>query len=102
MITLLKKEGKHVWEELDYRTITLTRILANRDLIGLEQNYDVKGRSTQNYQLLVREIIETIEDNTEAKPINLDQSKFFRWGGLPVFGDGFGVGLIQIKDPQMD
>ena len=59
VITLLKKEGRHVREELDdYRPITLlntelkilARVLANRlqlvisDLISPEQNYTVKGR----------------------------------------------------------
>ena len=59
VITLLKKGGRHVWEELDnYRFITLlnielkilARILANclqlviSDLIGPEQNYTVKGK----------------------------------------------------------
>ena len=57
MITLLRKGGRHVWEDLDdYRPITLlnkelkilARVLANRlqlvisDLIGPEQNYAVK------------------------------------------------------------
>ena len=61
VITLLKKGGKHVWEGLDdYRPITLlntvlkilARVLANRlqlvinDLIGPEQNYAAKGRSS--------------------------------------------------------
>ena len=60
VITLQKKGGKHVWEDLDdYMPITLlntelkilARILTNRlqlvisDMIGPEQNYTVKGRS---------------------------------------------------------
>ena len=92
MITLLKKDGRHVWDELDdYRLITLlntelkilTRVLANRlqlvisDLIGPEQNYSVKGRSMQDNLHLVREILEDVKDGTEAALINLDQSKAF-------------------------
>ena len=60
VITLLKKEGRHVRGDLDdYRPITLlntelkilARVLANRlqlvisDLVGPEQNYALKGRS---------------------------------------------------------
>ena len=60
VITLLKKGGRYVWEDLDdYRSITLLNtelkilawVLANHlqlvisDLIGPEQNYPVKGRS---------------------------------------------------------
>ena len=92
MITLLKKEGRHVRGELDdYRPITLlntelkilARVLANRlqlvisDLIGPEQSYAVKGRSIQDNLHLVRQILEGIEDDTEAALINLDQSKAF-------------------------
>ena len=84
--TLLKKGGRHVWEEFDdCRPITLlntelkilARVLANRlqlvisDLIWLEQNYAVKGRSIQDN--LAREILEGLE----AAMINLDQSKAF-------------------------
>ena len=53
----------------------LARVLANRlqliisDLIGPEQNYAVKGRS-----ILVRQILEGIENDTEAELINFDQS----------------------------
>ena len=65
VITLLKKGGKYVWEDLDdYRPITLLKILAwvlaNRlqlvisDLIGPEQNYAVKRRSIQDNLHLVR------------------------------------------------
>ena len=72
VITLLKKGGRHVWEGLeDYRPITLlntelkilTQALANRlqlvisDLIELEQNYAVKGKSIQDNLLLVCEIL---------------------------------------------
>ena len=92
MITLLKKDGRHVWEDLDdYRPITLlntelkilARVLANRlqlvisDLIGPEQNYALKGRSIQDNLQLIREIIEGIKDDDEAALINLDQSKAF-------------------------
>ena len=61
----------------------MARVLANRlqlvisDLIGPEQNYAVKGRSMQNNLHLVRQILEGIEDDTEAVLINLDQSKAF-------------------------
>ena len=90
VITLLKKGGKHVWEGLDdYRPITLlktelkilARVLANRlqlvisDLIGPEQTYAVKGRSIQDNLHLIREVLEGIEDSTEAALISLDQSK---------------------------
>ena len=70
VITLLKKGGRHVWEDLDdYRVITLFNteltilawVLANRlqlvisDLIGPEQNYAVRGRSIQDNLHLVHE-----------------------------------------------
>ena len=92
MITLLKKDGKHVWEGLDdYRPITLlntelkilARILANRlqlvisDLIGPKQTYTGKGRSIQDNLHLVREVLEGIEYGTEAALISLDQSNTF-------------------------
>ena len=92
VITLLKKEGRHVRGDLDdYRPITLlntelkilARVLANRlqlvisDLVGPEQNYAVKGRSIQNNLHLVRQILEGIKDDTKAALINLDQSKAF-------------------------
>ena len=92
VITLLKKEGRHARGELDdYRSITLlntelkilVRVLANRlqlvisDLIGPEQGYAVKGRSIQDNLHLVRQILEGIEDDSEAARINLDQSKAF-------------------------
>ena len=92
VITLLKKGGRHVWEGLDdYRPITLlntelkilARVLANRlqlvisDLIGSEQTYAVKGRSIQDNLHLIREVLEGIEDGTEAALISLDQSKAF-------------------------
>ena len=92
VITLLKKGGRHVWEELDdYRPITLlntelkilTQVLANRqqlvisDLIRPEQNYAVKGRSIQDNLHLVYEILERLEDSTEGVLINLYQSKAF-------------------------
>ena len=92
MVTLLKKGGKHVLEELDdYRPITLlnpelkilVRVLANRlqvvisDLIGPEQTYAVKRRSTQDNLHLIREVLEGMEDGTETALINLHQSKAF-------------------------
>ena len=92
VITLLKKGGRHVWEGLDdYRPINLlntelkilARVLANRlqlvisDLIGPEQTFAVKGRSIQDNLHLIREVIEGIEDDTEATLISLDQSKTF-------------------------
>ena len=92
VITLLKKEGRHVRGELDdYRPITLlytelkilARVLVNRlqldisDLIGPEQNYTVKGRSIQDNLNLVCQILEGIKDDTKAALINLDQSKAF-------------------------
>ena len=93
MITLLKKGGRHVWEGLDdYRPITLlntelkilARVLANRlqlvisNLIGPEQTFAVKeGRSIQDNLHLIREVLEGIEDGTEAALISLDQSKPF-------------------------
>ena len=91
-ITLLKKNGRHVWEGLDdYRPITLlntelkilARVLANRlqlvisDLIGSEQTFTVKGRSIQDNLHLIREVLVGIEDGTEAALISLDQSKDF-------------------------
>ena len=61
----------------------LARVLTNRfqhvisDLIGPEQNYAVKGRSIQDNLHSVREILEELEDGTEAALISLDQSKAF-------------------------
>ena len=61
----------------------LARVLANRlqrvisDLIGPEQTFAVKGRSIQGNLHLIREVLERIEDNTEAALISLDQSKAF-------------------------
>ena len=87
VITLLKKDVRHVWEDLDdYRPITLlnielkilARVLANclqlviSDLIGAEQNYAVKGRSIQDNLHLVRKILEELEDDAETALINLD------------------------------
>ena len=92
VITLPKKGGKHVWEGLDdYRPITLlntelkilARVLANRlqlvisDLIGPEQTYAVKGRSIQDNLHLICEVLEEIENGTEAALISLDQFKAF-------------------------
>ena len=92
VITLLKKGGRHIWEGLDdYRPITLlntelkilARVLANRlqlvisDLIGPEQTFAVKERSIQDNLHLIREVLEGIEDGTEAALISLDQSKAF-------------------------
>ena len=92
VITLLKKSGRHVWKGLDdYRPITLlntelkilAQVLVNHlqlvisDLIGLEQNCTVKGRSIQDNWHLVHEVLERIKDGTEAVLINLDQSKAF-------------------------
>ena len=92
VITLLKKGGAYVWEGLDdYRPITLlntelkilARVLANHlqlvisDLIGPEQTYAVKGRSIQDNLHLICEVLEGIEDGTEAALISLDQSKAF-------------------------
>ena len=92
VITLLKKGGRHVWEGLDdYRPITLlntelkilARVLASRlqlvisDLLGPEQTFAVKGRSIQDNLHLIREVLEGIEDDTEAALISLDQSKAF-------------------------
>ena len=93
-ITLLKKGSRHVWEGLDaYRPITLlntelmilARDLTNclqlviSDLIGPEQTFDVKGRSIEDNLHLVREVLERMDDGTEAALINLDQSKAFDW-----------------------
>ena len=92
VITLLKKGGKHVGEGLDdYRPITLlntelkilAQVLANRlqlvisDLICPEQTFAVKGRSIQDNLHLIREVLEGIEDDTEAALISLDQSRAF-------------------------
>ena len=46
-------------------------------LIGPEHNYAVKGRSIHDNLHLVREILETLKNDTEAELINLDQSKAF-------------------------
>ena len=92
VITLLKKEGRHVRGDLDdYKPITLlntelnilARVLANRlqlvtsDLVGPEQNYTVKGGSIRDNLHLERQILEGIKDDTKPVLINLDQSKAF-------------------------
>ena len=92
VIALLKKESRHGRGELDdYRSITLlntelkilARVLVKRlqlvisEMVGPKQNYAVKGRSIQDILHLVRQILEGIEDDTEAALINLDQSKAF-------------------------
>ena len=99
-LTLLKKGGRHVWEGLDdYRPIILlntelkflAQVFANRlqlvinDLIGPEQTYAVKGRSIQDNLHLVCEVLEELEDGTEAALINLDESKAFDWVDHRVF-----------------
>ena len=61
----------------------MAQVLANRlqrvisDLIGPEQTFAVKGRSIQNNLNLICEVLEGIEDDTEAVLISLDQSKAF-------------------------
>ena len=117
VITLLKKGGKHVRGELDnYRPITLlntelkilARVLANRlqivisDLIGPEQTYDVKGRSIQDNLNLIREVLEGIEDGTEAALISLDQSKAFDRFDHRFFGVCFKDRRIPTGVPQAD
>ena len=58
-------------------------VLGNRlqliinDLIGPEQTFAVKGRSIQDNLHLIREVLEGIEDDTEAALISLDQFKAF-------------------------
>ena len=47
------------------------------DLIGPEQTFAVKGRSIQDNLHLIREVLEGIQDGTEAVLISLDQSKAF-------------------------
>ena len=92
VITLLKKDDRHVLEELDdYRPITplyielkiLAQVLANRlqlvisDLIRPEQNYAVKGKSIQDNFHLVHEIVEGLKDGIETTLISLDLFKAF-------------------------
>ena len=61
----------------------MARVLANRlqlvisDLIGPEQTFAVKGRSIQDNLHLIHDVLEGIEDGTEAALISLDQSKAF-------------------------
>ena len=68
---------------LDTELKILARVLANRlqvvisDLIGPEQTFAVKGRSIQDNVHLIHEVLEGIEDGTEATLISLDQSKAF-------------------------
>ena len=91
-ITLLKKGGTHLWEDLDdYRPITLlntelkilARVLANHlqlvisDLSGPEQNCAVKGRLIQDNLHLVCKILVGLKDDTEAMLIDLNQFKAF-------------------------
>ena len=86
VMILLKKEGKHIWEELDdYRPIILlniglkifARILTNclqlvtGDLIVTELNCVMKRRSIQNnLHLMMRQIIAGVEDDADAAVIN--------------------------------
>ena len=87
MVILLKKNGRHVWEDLDdYRPKILlntelkilVQVLANclqlviSDLIG-----PVKGKLIQDNSRLVHEVLEQLKDNTKAALINLDQAKAF-------------------------
>ena len=89
MITLLKKGGRHVWEDLDdYRPITLLNteimawVLENRlqlvinNLNRPEQNYAVKRISIQDKLHLFRMVLDGLND-TKAALINLDQTKAF-------------------------
>ena len=63
VITLLKKSGRHVWEDLDgYRPITLL-------------NTDNSVRGDNLY--LVRKVLVGLKDDTKAALINLDQSKAY-------------------------
>ena len=93
VITLLKKGDRHIWEDLDdYRPITLlnteikilARVLPNRlqlvisDLIGLDRNYAVKGRSVQDNLHLVHKIRVGLEGGTEAALINLESVQGLR------------------------
>ena len=61
----------------------MTRVFASRlqlvisDQIGPEQTCVVKGRLILDNLHLIREVLEEIEDGTEAALINLDQSKAF-------------------------
>ena len=75
----------------DYRPLTLlntelktlARVLANRlqlvisDMISPEQTYAVMGRSIQDNLHLIHEVLDGIEEGTEAALISLDQSKVF-------------------------
>ena len=86
----------------------LARVLANHlqlvisDLIGLEQTDAVKGRSIQDNLHLIREVLEGIEDGTEAAMINLDQSKAFNRVDHRFFGDCSGDCRIPTGVPQID
>ena len=117
VITLLKKEDKHVWEDLDdYKPITLLNtelkilalVLVNRlqlvvsDLIGPEQNYAVKGRSIEDNLYLVCQILEGIEDDTKAALINFNQSKAFDRLDHQFLATVFGGRWIRTGVPQMD
>ena len=77
VITLQKKAGRHIWEDLDdNRRITelkiLAQVLANflqliiSDLNGPVQNYPMKGRSFHDNLRLPREILKGLKDDTEA------------------------------------
>ena len=87
VITLLKKGGRHVWEDLDVHSPIhllnaelkiLARVLMNRfqlvisDLIGPEQNYAVKGRSIQDNLHLVHEVLEGLKHDIKAALIHLE------------------------------
>ena len=100
MITLLKKGGRHVSEDLNYSPITLlhtelkilARVLANRlhlvisDLIELEQNYAVEEDRSRT----------TLQDPRGVKKwhwSHADQSRSvqgLQQGGPSVLGEGSG------------
>ena len=115
VITLLKKGGWYVWEELDdYKPITLLNtelkilswILVNRlrivvtDVIEPDQNYTVKGRSIQNNSSDSRDH----RRNRKRHWSCADQCRSvqsLRRGGSLVSGGGFGdrrvrTGVLQI------
>ena len=87
-ITLLKKGGRHVWGEIKrvqlhnsakHRVKDFVSVVAKRlqivisNLIGLEPTYSVKGKSIQNNLPLVHEVLEGLDDDSEARLISLGQ-----------------------------
>ena len=86
----------------------MARVLGKRlhivisDLIGPDQTYAAKGRSIQDNLDLIHEVLEEIEDGTEAALISLDQSKAFDRVDHRFLASVLETAGFQPGVPQMD